>query len=432
VFEAEGFDEQALQEAAQPKSRLDHHDKRRQDPMLTTDPAAPNSMVRIATLHDSTRLTPRQHGPMKIYWYWPHPHRGPSPLALAVLRPGDTLTVEALPSLHGEQFGEVTEYEVIRDLPDPSDLGGRWARALRPVRLTLNRSRARARALRRGFDLAHIQMLMIYSDWLDLARLGRRTPLVSVVHDVHPHDTRLPSVERLLLKRLYRVAGHLVVFHETLRQELCEDFAVDSARVHVLPIPISATDERDVGVEKPDRPMILFFGTFRRNKGIDVFLEAVRTAGSEIEADFVIAGAGDADLERMVRDHAARLSNVTAEVGFVDQRRKRELFSQTSCVVLPYTAYHSQSGVLQDAYSYRVPLVVTDVGALGPTVREDDTGVVVPARDPSALVEAMHRITAAAGGDQRQRMDQAVLRHDYSIVGPKLRDVYDVATLDRH
>ena len=79
----------------------------------------------------------------------------------------------------------------------------------------------------------------------------------------------------------------------------------------------------------------------------------------------VIVGAGDATLEQTVVERSARLASLEPEIGFVSARRKRELFSKADVVVLPYTRFHSQSGVLADAYSYRVPLVVADVGALG-------------------------------------------------------------------
>src|SRR5438128_1810096 len=53
---------------------------------------------------------------MRFYWYWPHPHASASPLATAMLRPGDELVVQALPSLRGTSFQQVAEYEVVRDL----------------------------------------------------------------------------------------------------------------------------------------------------------------------------------------------------------------------------------------------------------------------------------------------------------------------------
>src|SRR2546422_11046862 len=42
-----------------------------------------------------------EHAAMRFYWYWPHPHASASPLAGAMLQPGDELVVQALPSLRG-------------------------------------------------------------------------------------------------------------------------------------------------------------------------------------------------------------------------------------------------------------------------------------------------------------------------------------------
>ncbi len=168
---------------------------------------------------------------MRIYWYWPHPHRTASLLALATVRPDDTLTVEALPSLARETFGAVAEYEVVRDLPDPTTTP-RWlpGRLARRASVAAGRARARRRLLRRGFDIAQMELLTYQSDWLDLPGIRRRTPVVATVHDVRPHVTKLPkSVETALLRRLYGPAttDHLVVFHGVLRDELISEFGVD-------------------------------------------------------------------------------------------------------------------------------------------------------------------------------------------------------------
>ena len=54
---------------------------------------------------------------------------------------------------------------------------------------------------------------------------------------------------------------------------------------------------------------------------------------------------------------------------------------EAAVVVLPYRQIES-SGVLATALGYGRPVVVTDVGSLGDTVRELDAGVVVPPEDP--------------------------------------------------
>ena len=236
---------------------------------------------------------------VRIYWYWPHPHRVANELALGMLRVGDVLTVQALASLHGERFHPVEEYEVVRDLPDPTlSVTGPFARWRRPVEIGLRRSRARRRLLRRGVDVAHLHLLVYQTDWLDVGALARREVLVSTVHDVRPHRPALPvAMESRVLRHLYRRAGHLVVHHETLREELVADFGVDRALIHVVAPAIDLADQRDPSVVKPERPLILLFGSLRENKGIDVLLDAAEIMGDDAAADIVIAGHGKPEME---------------------------------------------------------------------------------------------------------------------------------------
>jgi glycosyltransferase involved in cell wall biosynthesis len=375
-----------------------------------------------------------QGRPLDIYCYWPHPHATASPLLLQTLRAGDTLVVQALPSLRGAAFGPISQYEVVRDLPDPTAIGGAGilGRIARTARLAAGRSRARSRLLQRDFDIGHIEMLSPHADWLDLRGLRRRLPLVSTVHDVRPHRPLPLGAETALLRRLYRDdrAGHLVVFHDVLKQELTSEFGVEAERVSVVPHPLDGRDLRDSAAARPERPFALVFGKLRRNKGIPVLLEALRSIGNEPEFDVVVAGGeGDQQLATRIADATRRLPGLRTEIGFVSAERKRELFSTASLVVLPYTRFHSQSGVLADAYAYRVPLLVTEVGALGETVRLDRTGWVVPPNDAeqlaATLCDAMQSV--GRGADRAQELADAASRHDYRSVGPALRAVYDLA-----
>jgi glycosyltransferase involved in cell wall biosynthesis len=269
-------------------------------------------------------------------------------------------------------------------------------------------------------------MLVYQTDWAEVGSLRRASPVLASVHDVRPHHGQLPhAVETALLRSLYRRAGHLLVHHSVLADELCADFGVERARVHVLPHPMDATDMR-LPASSSGRPEVLLFGALRSNKGVDVLLDAAAILERDLEATIVIAGHGDASTEASTLARAPTLPNVRLELGFVSQQRKRELFSNASCVVLPYTEFHSQSGVLADAYSYRVPLVVSDVGAIGATVREDGTGLVVPPRDAEALAAGLADLVTRPADGLSGRIEAAVRRNDFALIGPKLRAVYDV------
>jgi glycosyltransferase involved in cell wall biosynthesis len=257
-----------------------------------------------------------------------------------------------------------------------------------------------------NFDVAHVMFLNYFTDAVDLRLLVRRVPLVSTVHDVVPHKNRLPvPVVRAALGSVYRAAGHLVATHPEVRRRLVADFDVDPSRVSVVPLPVHARQEPVARVLPSDRPVrLLFFGTIRPNKGVHVLLRALHQLPAE-QVELVIAGQA-AEPERSMLIAAADTDRrITLELGWISPGRKDELLSQADLIVLPYTSFASQSGVLHDAYAFGVPVVASDVGALGPTVRTEGTGWTVPANDAEALAERLDQ--AILNGNDYARASQA-------------------------
>lgn len=368
---------------------------------------------------------------MNIYWYCPFPYPHMPPLARTVMREGDWL-LSHLPvsGLDDPEDSRPAGYEVVNELPNVASKEERrvgWAvsRALTYRRRAALRRR---RATSRRFDLCHIHFLNYFTDGASLGELGRRVPLVSSVHDVIPHQRRMwVALERRLLSAQYGRAGTLVVAHTSLRRQLVEVFDVDPRRVEIIPLPIPSVP----GIVEPEdrgetHTTVLFFGTLRRNKGVAVLLEAIRRLDRSLNVEFRIAGRGAPDVESMIRKAAAEDSRIVAEIGFVSDERKDQLFRSATLVVLPYTSFTSQSGVLGDSYAYRIPVVATSVGALGETVEEDRTGWVVPPNDAIALAEAL----GTALFDTEARMKAAAAAREaasdrsYESVGGQLRDLY--------
>ena len=278
-----------------------------------------------------------------------------------------------------------------------------------------------------AFDLCHVAFLNQYTDIVELRRLGRRIPLVTTVHDVLPHRTRLPDAVQLrLLGALYRVCGTIVVHHEDVGTELIERFAVAPARVHVVPhwvSPFRAPDDRRV---LSAHHTVLCFGTLRANKGIPELLEAADRIGPDAGITFHIAGRGDADLEALVAAAARRLPHVHAELEWITPERKTELLRTADLAVLPYTAFSSQSGVLHDAFGSHLPAVVTDVGALRASITRTGAGWVVAPGSVDELAAAIRGAFAdpdawrrAADGARQVAIDQAPER-----IGEAFRAVY--------
>jgi glycosyltransferase involved in cell wall biosynthesis len=365
---------------------------------------------------------------LRWYWYWPFAREEDIELARATPGPDDHLTVHALdrPGAPRESTARVTFRSDLPDVPPSTEGSVRWATSR--VTTYARRAAARRGAIRTGgFDLAHIAFLNQYTDTVELRLLARRVPIVTTVHDVVPHRTRLPApVQHRLLDLLYRACGSIVVHHADVGTELTDRFGIDPARIHVVPhwvSPFRAVDDRRT---LHDPPTVLCFGTLRRNKGIPELLEAVERIGPAAGLRFHVAGRGDADLERAVRDAAGRLPQLTAEIDWITPERKAELLRRADLMVLPYTAFSSQSGVLHDAYGSHLPAVVTDVGALRSSVVDHHAGWAVPPGDIDALAATI--VTAFADPDEwRHRSDgarQVAIDQSPERTGAAFRAVY--------
>lgn len=361
---------------------------------------------------------------MRIYWYFPFARPEELPLARATARADDEITVHVIDR---EAAPAVSSFERVllrRDLPDVRrDLRRSPAWLVSRAATYGARAWRMERAIAERPDVCHLHYVNRFTDWV-LPR-PRSCSLVMSVHDVIPHESRLPGrAERALLAATYRRADALIVHHERLRRELLSAFDVDERRVHVVPHQVFAYDSAEAA-PLPARPAVLFFGALRANKGIDVLLQALPTIPPEVTVH--VAGRGDPRIEEQLRRAAGTDARLKVEIGHVPVDRKIQLFRRATVVVLPYTTFASQSGVLHDAYAHGRPVVVTDVGALGETVREDGTGLVVPPRDAAQLGRAIEKLLSDAALLARHA-DRALAVRDArspDALGPSLREVYD-------
>ena len=362
---------------------------------------------------------------MRIYWYWPFARPEELPLACATAGTGDEITVHVIDREAAPTASPCERVRLRRDLVDVRrDLRASPAWVVSRAATYAGRSWRRERAAARlRPDICHLHYLNRFTDWLLPRPRGFR--LVMSVHDVVPHESRLPSrAERLLLTATYRRADALIVHHERLRRELLNAFAVDEERVHVLPHQVFVYEDVQP-MPLPEHPCALFFGALRSNKGIDVLLDALETLPGEISV--CVAGRGDPKIEQRLLRAAAANPSLQVEIDHVPISRKIELFRQASVVVLPYTRFASQSGVLHDAYAQGRPVIVTDVGALGETVREDGTGLVVPPGDAIALARSIETYVSDEAALTRHASQALAVRAQRSPkeIGARLRDLYE-------
>ena len=100
---------------------------------------------------------------------------------------------------------------------------------------------------------------------------------------------------------------------------------------------------------------------------------------------------------------------VTVCDGYIPDREIEKYFAACDLVVLPYVSA-TQSGIVQIAYGFEKPVVVTNVGGLPDVVEDEKTGYVVEPENPDALADAVVRYFAE---DKEEEFGENVKKEAY-------------------
>lgn len=230
---------------------------------------------------------------------------------------------------------------------------------------------------------------------------GRLAGVPAVVCTPHGHifapGARIPGVplpgRRLgLLRRLTRAAQSLahrvtLLSDEDLRDQLALGLAVRS-RCVVIPNGVDPSRFEGGGPRLfSGRPVIGAVGRFSAEKGHDVLLEAFGRLRPRLpEARLVLTGFGEREAE--LRSRAAAFGGA---VEFTGERDSAEVLPSFDIFVQP-SVYESQGLAILEAMAAGRPVVATDVGGVRATVRNGETGLLVPPDDPDALSRAVLRL----------------------------------------
>jgi glycosyltransferase involved in cell wall biosynthesis len=139
-------------------------------------------------------------------------------------------------------------------------------------------------------------------------------------------------------------------------------------------------------------PTLLYLGRLRKYKRVDLILEAVaRLRAEHVPLRLVVVGRGDArpDLERLSRE--LRIDDVVEFRGFVSEEEKRTLFRR--CWVHVLTSPKEGWGISNmEAAACGTATVASDSAGLRDSVRDGETGFLVPHADTAVLADRLRRL----------------------------------------
>ncbi len=258
--------------------------------------------------------------------------------------------------------------------------------------------------------------------------LRRRTSIrvIYLLDNVIPHE-KYPL--GMFLTRLALRQGHAFIAQsDQVRRDLLEVLPATPAG-HIITTPHPVYDFGQPGRPRKTSaearaalglpagiPLVLFFGFIKPYKGVAHLIEAAGPLHEEFGEGLRILIVGDIYGDRQpyleAIDRSPGRSIIQLVDGFVPDETVEDYFLAADLAVLPYVSA-TQSGIVQIAYNYDLPVVTTDVGGLPEVVLDGKTGFVVPPADPAALAGAVTRFFREDMGDRMAAGVQAE-KHRYS------------------
>lgn len=169
---------------------------------------------------------------------------------------------------------------------------------------------------------------------------------------------------------------------------------ISGEQAHVVPYGVT------VKIQPPAssaEPFLLFSGRLIPRKGICYLLEAMPHILDSHPIKLVITGDGPLREALTAQAKNLGLSRWVEFAGFVTNERLGELFR--TCTVYVHPAIYDDRGdteglgvVLIEALFNRKPVVASNVGGIVDVIKDGETGLLVPAKDPQALASAVVRV----------------------------------------
>lgn len=260
-----------------------------------------------------------------------------------------------------------------------------------------------------------------------LSKLLKRTKIIYICHNVFPHE-RFPFDTFLTRKALG--AGNAYVVQSHLDEKDLLKIRENASYV-VTPHPtynvfkmknISMQEARQQLKIGEHEQVILFFGFVREYKGLKYLIEAMPQIIKKLPKIhlWVVGDFGDDknDYYNLIKELSIK-EYINVVEGYVKDTEVEKYFAAADLVVLPYVSA-TQSGIVQIAYGFQKPVVVTDVGGLPDVVDDNKTGYVVESRNPNALAEAVIKFYMNSDNNWKENIVQKAKEFSWEVMGEKI------------
>ncbi len=214
--------------------------------------------------------------------------------------------------------------------------------------------------------------------------------MVITIHDPFLHSGETGGTKELQRKLAFRLVNKILLLNSTQKDAFIDFYKLKDKKVFVSKLGVY--DCLNVITNKNKYysfPYILFFGRFSKYKGIEFLCEAMELVHKELpQLKCIIAGGGKLYFDYSKYENRDYL---VLQNEYISTEKLVGLLANSLFSVCPYTDA-TQSGVIYSSFALKKPVVASNVGALSDAVIDECTGLLVEAKNPKALANAIVKL----------------------------------------
>jgi len=221
-----------------------------------------------------------------------------------------------------------------------------------------------------------------------------KNKILFITENVISHEAN--AVDKILTKLGLSNASSFLALSKKVEKDL--EFVTKGRKVYRSELPVydcynfdeqkkTVSTKRDFGFDENSK-LLLFFGYVRKYKGLDLLLDALAELIKKDSSYKLLAAGEFYDDEKFYMDKVKALkleAHVKLLNDFIPNEDVSKYFEPSDLVVLPYRSA-TQSGILNLAYGFLKPVLVTNVGGLAEFVDDGKTGYVIKPDSQEDLV----------------------------------------------
>ena len=206
--------------------------------------------------------------------------------------------------------------------------------------------------------------------WFELFLLKvLNTKIIWTIHNLHHHEKKQPLLEKLNQRIVWLLADQIVVHSQQAKKSVIKQFGKKafsviphSSYLESYPNTITKTEAKQTLALKKKEKVILFFGTIRPYKGVELLIESFKQM-NQSNTVLVIAGWVSAEYKKTILKSIGNHHSIHFFPGKIPPNEVQTYFKASDIVVLPFKDVLN-SGSLLLAFSFAKPVIATNLGVV--------------------------------------------------------------------